>query len=195
MPRISLLILPTLFAVALYLLVSSFNSPTQPPEQITTSFPVDLLSVSEGINTISYDEQGAIAYTLQAQSQVQRNDDTSELQRPIIRLFRDNVAEWNIVANSGNISARQMGQDDSRRELTLAGDVQLINLDDFGNRTTLNTEFLIISPETEIAETDRQVQLITTNIEQSALGMTANFGNNEIEFLSNIQGRYVPTPE
>ena len=195
MPRISLLILPTLFAVALYLVISNLNSSSQAPEQITTSFADDLISVSEGINTISYDEQGAIAYTLQAESQTQRNDETSELQRPIIRLFRDNAVQWNIVANSGNISARPAGRGDSSRRLTLTGEVQLINLDDFGNRTTLNTEFLTISPDNEIAETDQPVLLTTTNIEQSALGMTANFGSNEITFSSNIEGRYVPTPE
>lgn len=195
MPKLSLLILPTILAVAVYLLISSFNTPAQMPSEITTNFPSNLISVSEGINTISYDEQGAIAYTLQAERQIQKNDDTSELHKPVIRLFKDDIPQWNIEAISGNISAHLPGQEDSSRRLTLIGQVQLINLDGFGNQTQLDTDFLTISPDTEIAETDRQVFLRTTNIEQSARGMIANFGSNEITFLSNSEGRYVPTSE
>ena len=195
MPRFSLLFLPTVLAVAIYLFLASYDNPIQLGSQVTTSFPTDVTSVANGINTISYDEQGAIAYTLQAEVQIQRNDDTSELQKPIIRLFRDNSAQWNIVANSGNISARPDGRQDSSRQLTLTGEVQLISLDDFGNRTTLDTDYLTISPDGEVARTDRTVHLTTTNIRQSARGMIADFGNDEISFLSNIEGRYVPTTQ
>lgn len=195
MPRLSLLILPAVLAIAVYLIINSFNSPTPLSAENTANFPTDLIAISEGINTISYDEQGNIAYTLQAQRQIQRDDDTSELDQPIIRLFKDNSAQWNIVANSGNISAQQAGRVENTRELTLSGEVKLINLDDFGNTITLNTEYLSIMPDQEIAETDQQVFLITSNIEHSALGMVADFANDEITFLSNSEGRYVRVSE
>ena len=195
MPRLSLLILPAALAIAVYLIINSFNSPTPLSAEDTANFPTDLTAISEGINTVSYDEQGDVAYTLQAQRQIQRDDDTSELESPVIRLFRDNNAQWNIVANSGNISAQQTGRAEDSRELTLSGEVRLVNLDDFGNTTTLNTDYLTIMPDREIAETDQQVFLITTNIEHTALGMIADFANDEIIFLSNSEGRYVPVSE
>lgn len=195
MPRLSLLILPAALAIAVYLIINSFNSPTPLSAEDTANFPTDLLAISEGINTVSYDEQGDVAYTLQAQRQIQRDDDTSELESPVIRLFRDNNAQWNIVANSGNISAQQAGRAEDSRELTLSGEVRLVNLDDFGNTTTLNTDYLTIMPDREIAETDQRVSLITTNIEHTALGMIADFANDEITFLSNSEGRYVPVSE
>ena len=195
MPRLSLLILPAALAIAVYLIINSFNSPTPLSAEDTANFPTDLLAISEGINTVSYDEQGDVAYTLQAQRQIQRDDDTSELESPVIRLFRDNNAQWNIVANSGNISAQQAGRAEDSRELALSGEVRLVNLDDFGNTTTLNTDYLTIMPDREIAETDQRVFLITTNIEHTALGMIADFANDEITFLSNSEGRYVPVSE
>ncbi len=192
MPKLPVLILPAILAIALYFIVSGFNTPTQNREASLASFPTELLSISEGINTVTYDEQGAIAYTLRAERQTHRNDDSSELERPVIRLFQDNQAQWNIVASSGNISAQQDGQSENSRRLTLNGDVQLVSLDQFGNRTTLDTDFLIIMPDQEMAETDRQVLVRTNNIEQSATGMIAKFGIDEITFLSNSEGRYDP---
>lgn len=195
MPRPSLLILPAALAVAVYLIINSFNSATPLSIEDTAKFPTNLVAISEGINTISYDEQGDVAYILQARQQIQRDDDTSQLESPVIQLFRDNSAQWNIVANSGSISAQQAGRAEDSRELALSGEVQLINLDDFGNRTTLNTEYLTIMPDREIAETDRQVFVITTTIEHTALGMIADFANDEVTFLSNSEGRYVPVSE
>lgn len=195
MPRPSLLILPAALAVAVYLIIISFNSATPLSIEDTAKFPTNLVAISEGINTISYDEQGDVAYILQARQQIQRDDDTSQLESPVIQLFRDNSAQWNIVANSGSISAQQAGRAEDSRELALSGEVQLINLDDFGNRTTLNTEYLTIMPDREIAETDRQVFVITTTIEHTALGMIADFANDEVTFLSNSEGRYVPVSE
>jgi lipopolysaccharide export system protein LptC len=195
MPKFSFLILPATLAIAVYFVISSFESNDTTATQSLVSFPTEIQSVSEGIRTISYDEQGEIAYTLQAESQVHHNDDSSELEKPVIRLFRNNSPRWNIVANSGNISAQLEGQSENSRQLALSGNVQLVNLDEFGNRITLDTEYLMIMPEIEVAETDRRVFLSTTNIEQTALGMIARFGSDEITFLSNSEGRYVPAPE
>lgn len=195
MPKLSLLVVPAVLAIAIYLAISSFG--TTPSEETPSQniFPSNLVSIASGINTVAYDEQGAIAYTLQAERQIQSDDDTSELERPMIRLYEDQVAQWNIVADSGNISARQDGQTESSRKLDLAGDVELISLDDYGNRMTLNTNFLSISPEDEIANTESEVVFTSSNLVQTAQGMIANFAGDEITFLSNSEGRYVPVSD
>ena len=133
---------------------------------------------------------GRINYTLQAQRQVHYNDDTTELQKPFIRLFQDGDSRWNIVADSGRISSSETASNTRVDRIELIGDVQVYSLDDFGNRTLISTEFLTLDPESEILETDLSVSVVTKALEQSSIGMLANLKTDEITFLREIKGRY-----
>ena len=64
-----------------------------------TSSSLDFSAYSEGLNTILYDSQGNINYTLQAKRQVHYNNDSTELEKPFIRLYQDGDSRWNIAAN------------------------------------------------------------------------------------------------
>ena len=190
MQRTGLLIVSGIIAVALFLVLNTFNLLGNNPDTPSTAASLDYNAYSEGINTILYDVGGKINYTLQAQRQVHYNDDTTELQKPFIRLFQDGDSRWNIVADSGKISSSETASNTTVDRIELVGDVRVYSLDDFGNRTLISSEFLTLNPESEILETDLSVSVVTKALEQSSIGMLANLKTDEITFLREIKGRY-----
>ena len=190
MQRVGLIIVPGIIAIALFVGINSFDTLSNETDAPIESSSLDFNAYSEGINTILYDAEGNIDYTLQAERQVHYNDDTTELEKPFIRLFQDGDSRWNIVANSGKISAAETTVNGSLDRIELLGDVQVYSLDEFGNRTLLSTEFLTLNPDSEILETDQPVTLVTSALQQSSIGMIANLKSDEITFLRETRGRY-----
>lgn len=190
MQRVGLILVPGIIAIALFVGLNSFETLGDDPDSSTDSPSLNFNAYSEGINTILYDAEGNVNYTLQAERQVHFNDDTTELQKPFIRLFEDGGSRWNIVAESGRISSSQAATDATANTIELHGDVQVYSLDDFGNRTLMSTEFITLDPDTEILETDREVSVVTESLEQTSIGMIAKLGVDEITFLREIKGRY-----
>lgn len=195
MPKPSFLLIPAVIAVAVYFIVSGFSADSRTTQETLTPLAEDLVAIAEGISTVFYNEQGEVSYTLRAAEQIQRKDDSSELIQPVIQLFRESQSHWNIVADSGNISARQSNGSEDSRLITLAGNVRITNIantDSGEDPLLLVTDWLRISPAGETAETDRSVVLRSTAIEQTSLGMIADLGNDRITFLSDSEGFYVP---
>lgn len=190
MNRLGLILVPGIIAIALFVGINSFDTLGDDAALLPEGPGLDFNAYSEGINTILYDVDGNINYTLQAQRQVHYNDDTTELESPYIRLYQEGDSEWNIVADSGRISSASAGLDSASGRIDLLGNVQVYNLDELGNRTLMSTEFLTLNPDSEILETDQAVSVVTQSLEQSSIGMTANLRLDEILFLREIKGRY-----
>ncbi len=190
MQRIGLIIVPGVIATALFVGINSFDTLRNEADAPITSSSLDFSAYSEGINTILYDSQGNINYTLQAERQVHYNDDSTELEKPFIRLYQDGDSRWNIVANSGRISAAETTADGTLEKIELLGDVQVYSLDKFGNKILMSTEFLTLNPESEILETDQPVSVVTSALQLSSIGMIAKLRTDEITFLREIRGRY-----
>ena len=190
MQRIGLIIVPGVIAIALFVGINTFDTLRNEADAPITSSSLDFSAYSEGINTILYDSQGNINYTLQAERQVHYNDDSTELEKPFIRLYQDGDSRWNIVANSGRISAAETTADGALEKIELLGDVQVYSLDKFGNKTLMSTEFLTLNPESEILETDQPVSVVTSALQLSSIGMIAKLRTDEITFLREIRGRY-----
>lgn len=193
MQRVGLIIVPGIIAIALFVGINSFDTMSNETAAPISSSSLDFNAYSEGINTVLYDAEGNINYTLQAQRQVHYNDDSTELEKPFIRLFQDGASRWNIVANSGKISAAEATVDAAPDRIELLGDVQVYSLDEFGNRTVMSTEFLTLNPDSEILETDQPVSVVTSALQQSSIGMIAKLKTDEITFLREIRGRHAPT--
>ena len=192
MQRVGLIIVPGIIAIALFAGINSFDSLSNETDTSTESTSLDFNAYSEGINTILYDAEGKINYTLQAERQVHYNDDSTELEKPFIRLFQNGDSHWNIVANSGRISATETTADGALDRIELLGDVQVYSLDEFGNRTLMSTEFLTLNPDSEILETDQPVSVVTSALQQSSIGMIAKLRTDEITFLREVRGRHAP---
>ena len=190
MQRIGLIIGPGVIVTALFVGINAFDTLRNEADAPITSSSLDFSAYSEGINTILYDSQGNINYTLQAERQVHYNDDSTELEKPFIRLYQDGDSRWNIVANSGRISAAETTADGALEKIELLGDVRFYSLDKFGNKTLMSTEALTLNPESEILETDQPVSVVTSAFQLSSIGMIAKLRADEITFLREIRGRY-----
>ena len=147
---------------------------------------------SEGINSILYDQNGEISYTLRADNQTHFKDGNTKIEKPLIRLFQNKVPRWNIVANRGELmpSIKYFPSELEKKTLKLIGNVELLGLDKFGNRIFITTELLEIDPVSETLKTDRRVEYETTNIQHSSVGMFANLQDEEIVFDRNVRGFY-----
>ena len=190
MQRIGLIIVSGIIATALFVGINSFDTLSNEADAPITNSSLEFNAYSEGINTILYDTQGNINYTLQADRQVHYNDDSTEFEKPFIRLYQDGDSHWSIAANSGRIPAVETTADGALEKIELLGDVQVYSLDDFGNRTLMSTEFLTLNTQAEILETDQPVSVVTSALQLSSIGMIAKLRTNEITFLREIRGRY-----
>lgn len=190
MQRTSLLIIPALIAIALYIGISAIDSIGNPPETRAELQTLDYNAYSVGINTILYDINGQINYTLQADSQTHYNDNATEFDKPFIKLYENGNSRWNIVANSGRISAPEAEGSATKQIIELKGNVEVHSLDRLGNKMTMSTEFLILDPQLETLETDEPVTVVTNSLQQSSTGMTANLKLDEFTFLRDVRGSY-----
>ena len=190
MQRIGLIIVPGVIVTALFVGINTFDTLRNEADAPITSSSLDFSAYSEGINTILYDSQGNINYTLQAERQVHYNDDSTELEKPFIRLYQNGDSRWNIAAKLGRISAAETTDDGILEKIELLGDVQVYSLDKFGNKTLMSTEFLTLNPKSEILETDQPVSVVTSAFQLSSIGMIAKLRTDEITFLRQIRGRY-----
>ena len=190
MQRIGLIIVPGVIATALFVGINSLDTLRNEADAPITSSSLDFSAYSEGINTILYDSQGNINYTLQAKRQVHYNNDSTDFEKPFIRLYQDGDSRWNIVANLGRISAAEPTTDGVLEKIELLGDVQVYSLDKFGNKTLMSTEFLTLNPKSEILETNQPVSVVTSAFQLSSMGMVAKLRTDEIIFLREIRGRY-----
>ncbi|MCY4357277.1 MAG: LPS export ABC transporter periplasmic protein LptC [Gammaproteobacteria bacterium] len=148
---------------------------------------------SEGINTRLYDEAGIISYTLQAERQVYFKDSSSALFKPRLQLHRNGEIHWLIVADDGKITPHKQVPTLDTGTIELFGAVEVLGLDPNGHRTVLTTEYLAIDTQAQKMETDCQVRMITTSIEQTAQGLFADFNSDQLFFRQDSRGRYEAT--
>ena len=153
-----------------------------------TSTAITYDSYSNGVNTVLYDIDGNIEYTLEAQEQIHYLDNTTQLTNPYVRLYQGSGARWNIIARSGRILAAE--QSDRIDRLDLSDEVELFRNDDAGNTMTLATSFLSVFPNTETMQTDREVLMTTNTLRQTAIGMHGDLQQDTLTFLKQVKGRY-----
>jgi LPS export ABC transporter protein LptC len=189
MQRIRLILIPGLVAILIFFSIELFDRVTDehaPDETVST---IDYEGYSEGINSIRFDAQGKVDYTLQAIRQISYKNAVTELEEPLIQLYKDGDSHWKITANTGKISASADGSN-KFDQIDLIGEVEVYQLDEFGNRTVLSTDFLSVDPTQEILNTDSPVNMYSGNHEQSAIGMQVNLTNDEYIFHRQVRGRY-----
>ena len=190
MQKLTFFIVSSLTALLLYFGLDSISSISEEDIATNAGELLEYDAISDGINSVLYDESGAIRYTLQASRQYHFKDQTSELQEPYIRLFREGESHWNIVAERGYIQPKDGNSNLQEGTIELSGAVEIYSLDSFGNRTVLSTELLTIDPTEETMQTDQPVALQTTNIQHRAIGMLVQLDRDEILFIRNGEGRY-----
>ena len=140
----------------------------------------------EGISATSMDESGRPDRRLSARElRHYPGDGVSELDDPVLILFKDGAPPWTVRSNSGQVSA-------DGDQIDLHGDVRI---DRAGSAETrplhLRTEALSIEPEKEVARSDRPVQ-ITSGEDwlSAAAGAQVWFGDDlRVELFGRTRGR------
>ncbi len=193
MQRHKLLLIPSLLAILIFLAISAYDSVSVNLEDTGSFTMLDYNVYSEGFNTVLYNLEGDINYTLRAKNQTHYNDNHTELEKPFIRLFQDGKSRWNIVANNGRIPADLTENTIENRNIELSGNVEVFSIDNFGNRTVMSTEFLELNPQNKTLETNQAIRLVTSTLQQSSTGMFADLKIDKIIFHRDIQGYYEKT--
>lgn len=193
MQRHKLLLIPSLLAILIFLAISAYDSVSVKLEDTGSFTMLDYNVYSEGFNTVLYNLEGDINYTLRAKNQTHYNDNHTELEKPFIRLFQDGKSRWNIVANNGRIPADLTENTIENRNIELSGNVEVFSIDNFGNRTVMSTEFLELNPQNKTLETNQAIRLVTSTLQQSSTGMFADLKIDKIIFHRDIRGYYEKT--
>ncbi|PDH33038.1 MAG: LPS export ABC transporter periplasmic protein LptC [OM182 bacterium MED-G28] len=193
MQRHKLLLIPSLLAILIFLAISAYDSVSVNLEDTGSFTMLDYNVYSEGFNTVLYNLEGDINYTLRAKNQTHYNDNHTELEKPFIRLFQDGKSRWNIVANNGRIPADLTENTIENRNIELSGNVEVFSIDNFGNRTVMSTEFLELNPQNKTLETNQAIRLVTSTLQQSSTGMFADLKIDKIIFHRDIRGYYEKT--
>lgn len=198
MRRISLFIIAGVIAIGIYIGVSSFQTLSEPEANEITLMQLNYDAYAVGINTVLYDANGNINYTLQAERQVHFNDDSTELDKPFIRLFEGGNSRWNIVADSGKVSPLSDDSDTAGaatiQTIELSGDIEVYSLDEVGNRMQMLTDYLTVNPHNKTIETDQPVTVVSNSIRISSAGMYADLNQDSVVFKREIQGSYEVSP-
>ena len=145
---------------------------------------------SEGINTVFYNDNGEVNYTLRAIRQFHLKDQSSLLEEPLVRFFKNGISTWNIVAELGLIGGSTTSSARLMETIQLSGDVEVHRLDAYGNPTVLSTQRLDIDPNQETLETQDTVHMVTSSITHTGRGMFADLKRDEINFHSDNSGHY-----
>jgi LPS export ABC transporter protein LptC len=154
-----------------------------------------LFSVIDNAQVRHFNEEGELSYSFAAEElrhyrheirQVS-DDDYTLVTEPEVTFYTDNPP-WHMRAASGKLTDRGL-------TLTLSDNVRIWQTDesDPESRTSeLSTETLVVRPMEKTAYTDAPVTIETAMGAISAVGMSADLRNQNIRFLSNVQGHYEP---
>ncbi len=183
--------LTVLLCIGLLLSTLQFGSITEPDEAEQAIGELAYQAYAVGINTVLYDINGKISYTLSADKQTQFSDETTLLENPLIRLYQQGDPIWNVIANTGTIPQSINADSAPSRTMILNGDVQVYSLNEFGNLTVMTTDTLDVDFDQEQLSTSKPVLVKTDMITQTALGLFADLKTDKITFYENIKGQYV----
>ena len=211
-PRILALLIPTLTAVGLYLTLdwaddraiatserAGKTDTLQAEQTLESRAQGPIQGYSQELQTTIFDADGALQYTLHADSQTQFKDQTSLLTQPRITLFEAGKPNWNITADYGRIERVPSAVDAPSRENSAGDDmVRFIGNASLNaalsNTSTLalqSSEFSVI-PSMEKIRSDKPVRVINQGINQTAVGFEANLTEDSLYFEKEIRGTYEP---
>ena len=171
----------TVGIIALIGLLNVLQEPDEEPPVETDSHFVE--AYIRDFTMVSMNEQGKPMYTLTADL-MERYYDTgeSEITHPVLSIDKDEQA-WVISSRRGLI-------DDDSVWVTLHDDVVMLQKDVI-TPLKLTTSKLRINTQTQIADTDRKVNITQGSTSIKSNGMKFNNLTGKLELLEGVKGTYV----
>lgn len=139
----------------------------------------------DGLSALKMDPQGKLAYTLSAQKMVHYpDDDTTHLAKPRWVSLGEGKAPVTVTAEQALVSS-------NGEHVYFQRDVRVVR-EPSGkqSRLVLETDFLHVVPDEDIAKTDRPVRITDANTVVNAVGLELNSETRVLKLLSNVKGVY-----
>ena len=138
-----------------------------------------------GFTITSMNEKGAPRSILVSDKMLHYpDDDSTELDKPFMTMIGEIGKPWKIKADRGWISS-------NNELILLSGNVHIDRLSGPNNRPVkLFTDKLRIHPESDFAETDRPVTMISNKRRTSAIGMRAYIREGKLQLLDDVRVSY-----
>ena len=171
----------TLAIIAMIGVWAVLEAPEEAPVVAREPHYVDAYVVD--FTMLSMDENGQPYYTLTADLMEHFNDTgEAEVTEPVFNIKRDEDA-WIISARKGTI-------DDDNIWVTLIDDVVMLQKDT-PTPMRLETSKMSFNTRTQIANTDRQVDITQGELSLRSNGMVFNNVTGNLELLAGVNGTYV----
>jgi lipopolysaccharide export system protein LptC len=165
--------------------ILQLNKPEQIIENKKPAHNPDFFST--GYSKLELDENGERKSEILASKLIHYHDDeTIELDDPILRTFDVNKLSWEIEADNGWLS----GHDD---QLLLKGNVIISRGELTGHRVIrVKTNNLRVKTKQNYAETDDEVEIFMPPDKTTGVGMQIYFDEPiHLKLLNKVKGRYV----
>jgi len=177
------------FPVALLALVAAvtvwLDREVQPPERMRDGkLRHDPDYVVENFSALRIGPDGNPRYALSARRMVHYpDDDTTHLEAPRFEGYRGPAK---VTATSKTALLSSNGE-----EAFLIDDVRLVRAG-YGDKSelTVQTSWLHVIPDANIAKTDKPVRIDTANTLITSVGLEFNNETRILKLLSNVRGRY-----
>lgn len=184
-------VLSSLAIMGTALLLAGWHLSTRTTPQVKTktaaTLPLD--AVMEDVEIRQFDQSGQLTQILTvAQWQHRQHAETAEWQRPRLKLFNKN-GTWNLTAKQGtSIQKKLWGHID---EMHLSQDIVLDHTPLHAqNDWHLKTEYLLLLPDAQIAQTPNTVWIEGPWMQMKAQGLKADFKRESIQFVKTVDSRY-----
>jgi lipopolysaccharide export system protein LptC len=144
-------------------------------------------TVVENFSAVKLNKEGTTYFIMSAaKMQHYPDDDSTALEAPRFTLLAEDSPPLLATAKSGSISRKG-------DELLLQGGVEVLS--EAGvkqDQLKLQTEFLNIIPDQDLASSDRAVTLTDAHTTVNAIGLELNNKTRTIKLLSKVRSEYVP---
>jgi len=144
-------------------------------------------SIVENFSAVKLNEQGTPYFIMSAAKMLHYpDDDSTALEAPRLNLLAEDSPPLLATAESGSISRKG-------DELLLQGGVEVLRVAGVEqDQLKLQTEFLSIIPDQNLASSDRAVTLTEAHTTVNAIGLELNNKTRTIKLLSKVRSEYVP---
>lgn len=171
----------TLAIIALIGIWSALEAPDEAPVVVGDPHFVD--AYAKDFTMLSLNENGQPYYTLTAELMEHFNDTgESVITKPVFNISRDADA-WVISAKRGRI-------DDDNTWVTLNEDVVMLQTNS-DNPLKLKTSKMRFNTKTQIADSDKRVDITQGELSLKSNGMIYNNATGNLELLAGVNGIYV----
>jgi lipopolysaccharide export system protein LptC len=181
--------LPLLPLLALLGATYWLNKQAQPePVKADGSRRHDPDTVVENFSAVKLNNHGTPYFIMSAAKMLHYpDDDSTALEAPRLTLLAEDSPPLLATAETGSISKRG-------DEMSLQGGVEVLRGAGVKkDQLKLQTEFLNIIPDQDLASSDRTVTITEANTTVNATGLELNNKTRTIKLLSKVRSEYVPT--